>query len=83
MSEQILDRYLNCPRCGRLVQSMHVRSHIRAHTRVNLLHATRMEMNLKGVNFQPGQVWAMKHTAKRRAANRPVSAGKVSGGTER
>lgn len=67
MTEQWRDYYTRCPQphCRRLVSVLSVPAHKAAHRRVNVVHAARMDMNAKGVDFQPDQQWTGKRTRRR------------------
>jgi hypothetical protein len=69
MNEEKLGEMVECERHG-LVLAPSADAHAAADNRSAVVARIALEMNERGINFQPGQTWTAKHKATRRAARR-------------
>jgi hypothetical protein len=67
--EQVVGALVQCPRCG-LAWAASDTAHRATHRREDVVHEASMEMNLRGVNFQPGQQWHALGDLTRRRSRR-------------
>ena len=77
--ETLLGRLVRCRRCDALVLTGDMgrsESHMAAHHREEVVSALAMEMNRRGVDFQPGQRYGVKRgpAAARRLQRRRAAA---------
>ena len=64
------DDVWRCCTCLRLVLDSRARSHAAMHKRERVVHDARMEMNGRGVDFQPGQQWIAPQGGRKRRTTR-------------
>lgn len=60
-----------CQWCRRPVHPNRLLSHTAAHKRARTVWETSMDMNRRGVNFQPGQDWVAPGNGAPRRTRRP------------
>lgn len=66
--ETIVGEIIDCADCGTVGFVPSSAVHAAADRRRRIVSDSALEMNRRGVDYQPGQTWTAKHTARRRSS---------------